>query len=158
MVLTTRLDPRTEPALTAPLAPTLAAVQQISVDLDERAFVFPAGKPLTRLVLHASGRHIQIDAIFAFNATRTPPRLLGLELDDARLLARSLVDAVYLARSQHAISETLRVSIEVLANGYRLHFGELDQGLDLYLGTASIWRVCQALLRAVDAIAPVESH
>ncbi len=153
-MLTTRLVTPADLSQT----PTLAALQQVPVDLDERAYLFPQGKPLTRLVLHPDGRHIRVDAVFAFNATRTPPRLFTLELDDARHLAKTLVDAVYLARTQHAITETMRVTIEVLANGYRLQIGEQDTGLGLYLGTASIWRVCQALLRAIDSIAPVESN
>jgi hypothetical protein len=145
-------------AVASALAPTLAAVQQIPVDLDERAFLFPAGKPLTRIVFQPLPRHVAVEAVFAFNATRTAPRLFTLELDDARLLARTLVDAVFLARTQHAISETMRITVEVLTNGYRLQVGGADEGMALYFGTASVWRVCQALLRAVDAIAPVESN
>ncbi len=153
-MLTTRLSGLADLAGT----PTLASVQQVPVDLDERAFLFPAGKPLTRLVFCPSGRVIQVDAVFAFNASRAVPRLFTLELEDARVLARTIVDAVFLARTQHAITETMRVAVEVLTNGYRLHVGELDGGLDLYFGTASVWRVCQGLLRAVDALSPVETN
>ena len=109
-------------------------------------------------MFHPAGRVIQVDAVFAFNASRAAPRLFTLELEDARLLARTIVDAVFLARTQHAITETMRVAVEVLTNGYRLHVGELDGGMDLYFGTASVWRVCQGLLRAVDALSPVETN
>lgn len=157
-MLTTRLDLPGEFSATS----ALVGVQQVAVDLDERAFLFKpgafGGKPLTRLVFHPAGRVIQVDAVFAFNASRAAPRLFLLELDDARLLARTMVDAVFLARTQHAISETMRIAVEVLTNGYRMHIGELDGGMDLYFGTASVWRLCQGLLRAVDAIAPVESN
>ncbi len=153
-MLTTRLSGLGDLAGT----PTLASIQQVPVDLDERAFLFPAGKPLTRLVFCPAGRTIQVDAVFAFNASRAAPRLFTLELEDARLLARTIVDAVFLARTQHAITETMRVAVEVLTNGYRLHVGELDGGMDLYFGTASVWRVCQGLLRAVDALSPVETN
>ena len=40
-MLTTRLGGTLDLAAT----PTLASVQQVPVDLDERAFLFPAGKP-----------------------------------------------------------------------------------------------------------------
>lgn len=144
------------------LTPTLAAVQQVPVDLDERAFVFRpgpgGGKPLTRLVFHPAGRQIQVEAVFAFNASRTSPRLFTLDLDDGRLLARTLVDAVFLARTQHAITETMRIAVEVLTNGYRLHVGELDSGIEIFFGSASVWRLCQGLLRAIDSISPVESN
>ena len=155
---TTRLEIGADLAAT----PTLASIQQVPVDLDERAFLFRpgpvGGKPLTRLVFIPAGRFIQVEAVFGFNATRASPRLFTLELEDARLLARTMVDAVFLARTQHAISETMRVTMEVLTNGYRMHVGELEGGLDIYFGTASVWRLCQGLLRAVDSLAPVESN
>ena len=91
-MLTTRLSGLGDLAGT----PTLASIQQVPVDLDERAFLFPAGKPLTRLVFHPTGRTIQVDAVFAFNASRAAPRLFTLELEDARVLARTIVDAVFL--------------------------------------------------------------
>ncbi len=154
-MLTTRIDLRTDQAA----APITAAV---AVDLDERAFLFrhgvSGGKPLTRLVFHPAGRQVQVEAVFAFNASRAAPQLFALGLEDARLLARTLVDAVYQARTQHAITETMRIAVEVLTNGYRLHVGEMDAGLDLYFGTGCIWRLCQGLLRAVDVIAAVESN
>ncbi len=157
-MLTTRLEVKGDLGT----LPTLASVQQVAVDLDERAFLFrPAplgGKPLTRLVFLPAGQLVHVDAVFAFNASRAQPRLFSLQLEDARLLARTMVDAVFLARTQHAITETMRMAMEVLSNGYRLHVGELDGGMDLYFGTASIWRLCQGLLRAVDTLSPVETN
>jgi hypothetical protein len=52
----------------------------------------------------------------------------------------------------------MHITIDVLANGYRLQFGDLHKPLELMLGTACIWRVCQGFLRVVDVISPVESH
>lgn len=146
-LLTTRLE-----AVTPVLGP------QVPIDLDERAFLFPAGKPLTRLVIVPDGRRLHFDAVFQFNATRTPPRLFTLGLEDARQLSRSLLDAVYQARTQHAITETMRVTLEVLTNGYRWQFGEGADPLALYFGTGCVWRVIQGMLRAIDSIAPVESN
>jgi hypothetical protein len=130
----------------------------VQVDLDERAFLFPAGKSVSQLILTASGNTVSIDLTFPFNQTRLPPRLAVLDVDDAAVLARCLTMAVYLARTQHAITETMHITIDVLANGYRLQFGDLHKPLELMLGTACIWRVCQGFLRVVDVISPVESH
>jgi hypothetical protein len=142
----------------AETAATLQPLHLVQVDLDERAFLFPAGKGLTRLVLGASGRTVHIDLVFAFNEARTPPRLLTLDREDVRLLGHALVTAVYTAKAQHAISDTMRISIDVLTNGYRLQIGDLSAPTELFLGTGCITRVCQGLLRIVDAVAPVEAN
>lgn len=139
-------------------AATPNAPHVVQVDLDERAFLFPAGKSVSQLILTAAGASVTIDLTFPFNQTRLPPRLAVLAVDDAAVLARSLTMAVYLARTQHAITETMHITIDVLANGYRLQFGDMHKPLELLLGTSCIWRVCQGLLRVVDVISPVQSH
>lgn len=130
----------------------------IEVDLDERAHLFPAGKPMTRLIYAAEGRTIDVDAVFPFNESRTRARVMSLDIDDARELGRRLVDAVYQARTQHVISDGARIAIMVLPNGYQLQIGDLNHATDVFLGTGSIWRVIQGLLRAVDQIAPNEAN
>jgi hypothetical protein len=131
---------------------------EVKVDLDDRAFLFPAGKPLVQLLFCSDGRRIFIDAIYPFNQTRTPPRLLDLHLEDARELGRGLVQAVHFARTQLVVTEGLRVSINVVANGYHLQIGDMNKATEIFLSTACIWRVCQGLLRIVDLTAPVESN
>lgn len=130
----------------------------VEVDLDDRAFLFPPGKPMTRLIYGAEGRIVDIDGIFPFNEARTRARILSLDIADAKDLARRLVDAVYQARTQHVISDTARIAINVLTNGYHLQIGDLNHSTDVFLGTGCIWRVCQGLLRAVDHIAPIEAN
>ncbi len=143
-----------------PLKPDLAAAPShaVHVDLDERSFLFPAGKNLTRLVFSAQGQLIHLDAIYGYNQSRTPPRILTLSLPDAQELARLLVETVFLARTQHAITDTMRITLEVMPNGYRWQIGDINRAVELYLGAACIWRVCQGLLRIIDFIAPVEAH
>ena len=131
---------------------------EIKVDLDERCFLFPAGKSVSQLVLLSDGRTILVDAIYPFNQTRTPPRLAVLGLDDARELGRRLVEAVHTARTQFVGTDGVRISINVIANGYHLQFGDMNAATELFLGTGCIWRVCQGLLRIVDLIAPIESN
>jgi hypothetical protein len=141
-----------------PMPNSPAAPHVVQVDLDERAFLFPAGKSVSQLIFTATGASVAIDLTFPFNQTRLAPRLAVLAADDAAVLARCLTMAVYQARTQHAISETMHITIDVLANGYRLQFGDMHRPLELLLGTACIWRVCQGLLRVVDVISPVQSH
>lgn len=134
------------------------AVFAVNIDLDERAFVFPSGKQITRLVIANDSSEIHFDAIYPFNQARTPPRLFSLNFDDAKELGRQLIDTVYNARTQHALSDTMRIAINVTANGYHLRIGDLNVSTDIYLSTGCIWRVCQGILRVVDHVAPVEAQ
>lgn len=130
----------------------------LAVDLDERAVLYPAGKGLTRINLSAAEGAIAFDAVFAFNESRTAPRFLRLSLDDARELGRRLVDAVYQARPQNAITETMRIGITVHTNGFHLQIGDVGAPVELFLGLNSVWRFTQTVLRAVDRLSPVEAH
>jgi hypothetical protein len=138
--------PKTKPATT------------IKIDLDERAFLFPAGKSISQIAFSTEGRVVHLDAVYPFNESHTPPRLVTLTLDDARELARRLIDAVYQARTQLAVSDGMRIAINVIANGYHLQIGDMNEATDLYFSTGCIWRVCQGLLRIIDSIAPVEAN
>jgi hypothetical protein len=131
---------------------------EVKVDLDDRAFLFPSGKPVIQLAFVAEGRHIHVDALYPFNQTHTPPRIFSLGLEDARELGRRLVEAVHTARTQLVVSDSVRITINVIANGYHLQIGDMNQPIEIFLGTGCIWRVCQALLRTIDYIAPVESN
>jgi len=131
---------------------------EVKIDLDERAFLFPSGKPLVQLIFVAGGRRIHIDCLYPFNEARTPPRIFTLDLTDAKEFGHRLVEAVHTARTQLVISDGVHITINVVPNGYRLQFGDMNQPLELFIGTASIWRVCHGLLRAIDYVAPVESH
>ena len=97
---------------------------EVKVDLDDRAFLFPSGKPVIQLVFLAEGRGIQIDASYPFNQARTPPRIATLDLADAKELGLKLVEVVHTAKSQLVVSESSHITISVLANGYRLQFGQ----------------------------------
>ena len=99
-----------------------------------------------------------IDAVFSFNQSRTPPRLVVLDLEDTREFGRRLVEAVHTAKTQLVVTNGIRITINVVANGYHLHFGDMNSGIELFLGTNCIWRLCQGLLRIADLIAPIESN
>ena len=131
---------------------------EIKVDLDERAYLFPAGKSVSQLLFLSDGRTIFIEAVYPFNQSHTPPRLVALDLEDAREFGRRLIEAVHCARTQMVVTSGIRISINVVANGYHLQFGDMNNATELFLGTNCIWRVCQGLLRIADLIAPVESN
>lgn len=131
---------------------------EIKIDLDERSFLFPAGKSVSQLLLLSEGKTVFVEAIYPFNQTRTPPRIISLSLDDVREFGRRLVEAVHGARTQFVVTSGARITINVIANGYHLQFGDMNLPTELFLGTSCIWRVCQGLLRIVDLISPVESN
>jgi hypothetical protein len=131
---------------------------EVKVDLDERAFLFPAGKSVAQLFFLSDGRRIFVEAVYPFNQSHTPPRLLTLDFDDAKDLGRRLIEAVHHARTQIVATAGIRITINVVPNGYHLQIGDLNHATELFLSTACIWRVCQGLLRIIDLIAPVESN
>src|SRR5262249_42953018 len=107
------------PRLVAALKPKF----EVKVDLDDRAFLFPAGKSIAQLLLLSDGTTIQIEAVYQFNQSRTPPRLLVLDYEDAKELGRRLVEAVHHARTQLVMTAGVRITINVVANGYHLRIG-----------------------------------
>ena len=148
------MPPQSVPRLHAALKPKF----EVKVDLDDRAFLFPAGKSVAQLLFLSDGASIQIEAVYPFNQSRTPPRLLTLDFEDASELGRRLVEAVHHARTQLVITEGVRITVNVVANGYHLQIGDMNDATELFLSTGCIWRVCQGLLRIVDLIAPVEAN
>jgi hypothetical protein len=142
------------PRLVADLKPKF----EVKVDLDERAFLFPAGKSVAQLLFLSDGKRIFVEAVYPFNQSHTPPRLLTLDFDDAKDLGRRLIEAVHHARTQIVATAGIRITINVVPNGYHLQIGDMNHSTELFLGTACIWRVCQGLLRIIDLIAPAESN
>ncbi|MBF0310497.1 MAG: hypothetical protein HQL56_13305 [Magnetococcales bacterium] len=137
----------------------LTVLHAVSVDLDERAFLFPEGKLMNQLRFAAlANGEVQIDAVYAFNASRSTPELVRLSLDDARELAKRLVEGVYRAQTQHIASDSTRITLFVIANGYMIQIGDMNNAQEIFLSTSVIWRVCQALLRVVDMLTPAQTH
>jgi hypothetical protein len=140
--------------------PNLAAPDAvIRVDLDDRAYLFPAGRQVTQLQFMAYKPHmIRVEAVYAFNESRANPELFALPIEDARDLSRKLVDTVYRAQSSQIVSRETSLSVTVVANGYVLEFGARENPSVLMLSTGCIWRVCNGLTRAVDMISPIAAH
>jgi hypothetical protein len=141
----------TLPAIRAPVAPP-----QFKVELDDRAILLPDGKVVQHLVVtaQADGR-IRLDGVFAFNVMGRSPHILTMTEDDAAAFTAELIAAVYAAKTSFMFSERLKMTITVVANGYRLEVQDGQEGQDsfeLYLSTGVIWRVIKGLLAAIDAL------
>ena len=143
-----------ESAKPAAEAPALA-----KVELDDRCFLFPDGKVMSHLLIAREGPdRIALDAVFTFNGTRLPARILNLSREELKLFARELLDSVYAAKSGFVLRDTLKISIIVVANGYRIEFQRSESKCEIYLSTGAIWRFVRGLLGAADAASPVISN
>src|SRR5215216_5598294 len=89
---------------------------EVKVDLDDRSFLFPAGKSLAQLVFLSDGKLVFVEAVYPFNQSRTPPRIMTLEFDDAKEFGRGLIQAVHYARTQLVVTTGVRITISVVAN------------------------------------------
>lgn len=154
------MEHRLPPVTPFPAAvPRAASEVVIKVDLDERAFLFPQHKALTHLNLHVVKPNlVRVEAGFGFNQSRASPVLFDLAVDECNEFSKRLVDAVFRARSTEIVTRNLSLTLTVAANGYILNFSEQDRVVELYLGTASIWRVCNGFARAVDLLSPISSN
>ncbi len=135
-------------------------IYTVNVEADDRTVLFPAGKFLSHLLVHAwSDERVQLDAVFTFNQAKEPALLAELDIEEARDLSRAIVDAVFQGRTQHVITppET-RLGVVFNPNGFTLVFGEGDAARDLFIASPAILRVAQAMLRAVDALEAPQTH
>ncbi|CAA7626331.1 hypothetical protein [Magnetospirillum sp. UT-4] len=130
----------------------------VNIDLDERAFVFPAGKSLLQLKVVAFESGLSFEGVFAFNNGKAQHHLFKLNVEDAVDFSRKLVDGVYRAQSGHLLSDYVMVSLNVVANGYVFQIGDMTDPKEIYIGTGSIWRVCKGLLQALDHVRPKQSN
>jgi hypothetical protein len=131
----------------------------VNVEMDDRTFLFPDGKFLSHILVGSTAENmITLDGVFHFNGTRSDPRFCVLDLDDARELSRKLIDAFYQGRTQHVITDTVRIAIVFNPNGFVVQFGELRSTTDLFINPPSVLRLTQGLLRVIDSISPVLSH
>jgi hypothetical protein len=136
-----------------------AARSVIAVDMDERAFLFPETRAIAQLKFTADlAGTISIDFVYAHNASHMPPSRLTLQYDDAKQFCLRLVDAIYRAQTQNAISDSANIAITMAANGYIFIMEDSGRQRQLYLSTSVIWRVCNALCRMVDVQSPIAAH
>ncbi len=131
----------------------------VKVELDERAYVFPAGRQIMQLHFLAFRPHmITIEAVYAFNESKASPELIELPIDDARQLSRKLVESVYRAQPSQVVSRETTLTLATVANGYIIEFGSHERPTTLMLSTGCIWRVCNGLARVIDMISPIAAN
>ena len=132
-----------------------ALTPQFKVELDDRAILLPDGKIVQHLIIQQdSSGPIAVDGVFAFNRTQRSARLLTLSLADAGAFAAELVGAVYAAKTSFVFGADVKITITVVANGYRLEVQDGGEPFELYLSTGVIWRVIKGLLAAIDSASP----
>ncbi|PWC35722.1 hypothetical protein [Azospirillum sp. TSO22-1] len=131
----------------------------VNVELDDRSFLFPAGKPLSHLMIHVDEAGlVRLDAVFQFNESRQPAEIAALGEDDARDFARALIDAVYQGRTQHVLSDEARLAVIFNPNGFVLKFGEERALRELFVNSPAIIRIAQGIMRVVDRLAAALPH
>ena len=170
--------------------PRPSGPREVRIDLNERCYLFPAGKGVSHLVIApASGLAgeagadpsgwiglagggateqgdgpgpgpgpggIDLRAIFAFNQSKSDSTIDSFTLDEARDLARTIIEGVYQARTQSVFLDGRRMGLVCNTNGFVL--SGHDGAYDLFVSGQLIITVANALLRVVDSIAPIEAH
>ena len=81
-----------------------------------------------------------------------------LDLDEARDVARALLDAVFQGRSQHVLSEQSKTAVVFNPNGFVIRFGEDRTLRELLIASPAIVRLSQGILRVADRISALIPH
>ena len=143
---------------------------EVRVDLNERCFLFPEGKgvshvivgpaplsdPLTAGMGSESAPTIELRAVFSFNQSKTDGTIDHFSLDDARALARTMIEGVYQARTQTVFLDGRTLGLVCNVNGFVLT-GH-DHAYDLFIAGQLIVTLANALLRVADSLTPVQAH
>lgn len=134
----------------------------INVEVDDRTVLFPDGKFLSHIALSeeetAGDGAVRLEGVFLFNESRLGPEVATLPVEDARELARSILDAVFQGRTQHVLSETAKVAVVFNPNGFVLRFGEGAALRELFIGSPAIVRLAQGILRMADRLSALPPH
>lgn len=133
----------------------------INIEVDDRTVLFPDGKFLSHIALHegeAAEGALRLEGVFLFNESRLGPEIASLDVEDARELARSILDAVFQGRTQHVLSETAKVAVVFNPNGFVLRFGEGAALRELFIGSPAIVRLAQGVLRMADRLSALPAH
>ncbi|MBP2233310.1 hypothetical protein J2847_006647 [Azospirillum agricola] len=130
----------------------------INVEMDERTVLFPDGKFLSHVSVFEEDGRVRLEAVFLFNESRQPADIATLDAEDARELARAVMDGVFQGRTQHVLSDTAKVALIFNPNGFILRFGEGAALRELFVASPAIIRLAQGLLRMVDRLSAAPAH
>ncbi len=139
-------------------APTRSRIV-VNVEMDDRSVLFPDGKFLSHIAIsETADARIRLDGVFHFNESRLDPMIGLLAVEDARDLARAMLEAVFQGRTQHVLSDEAKIAIVFNPNGFVLRIGE-DRALrELFVASPAILRLAQGILRMVDRASALPAH
>ena len=103
-------------------------------------------------------RHLAGEVVIRVDDFPSEEVLDSLEIEDARELARSILDAVFQGRTQHVLSQTTKVAVVFNPNGFVLRFGEGAALRELFIGSPAIIRLAQGILRMTDRLSAMPAH
>jgi hypothetical protein len=130
-----------------------------NVEMDDRTVLFPDGKFLSHIaVSEGPDSRVRMEAVFHFNESRAETLIAALHVEDARDLARAMLEAVFQGRTQHVLSDEAKVAVVFNPNGFLLRFGEDRTLRELFIASPAIVRLAQGVLRTVDRIEALRPH
>ena len=130
----------------------------INVEMDERSVLFPDGKFLSHISLYEEDGVVRLDGVFLFNDSRLPPDIAALAVEDARELARAILNGVFQGHTQHVLSDSAKIALIFNPNGFLLRFGAGAALRELFVASPAIIRLAQGLLRVVDRASAPPAH
>ena len=138
---------------------TASEQPSVTVELDDRSFLFPQHKPVSHLKVQVTPEgDVELSVIYEFNQTRHDNRLCSLNSDDCRQFARKLIDGYYQGRTQNVLSDTAKIGIVFNPNGFLVMFQQSEPQVDLFISPSSLLRLTRGLLKLLDKVLPVASH
>ena len=136
-----------------------AAGPSVTIELDDRSFLFPQHKPVSHLKVQATpDGEIEFSVIYEFNQSKHDSQLCVLNTDDCQQFARSLIDGYYQGRTQNVLSNTAKIGIVFNPNGFLIMFQQPGPQSDLFISPSSLLRLTRGLLKLLDKIQPVAAH
>lgn len=146
---------------------------EVRVDLNERCFLFPGGKGVSHIIVGPApmpdpdaawlldldddpAPTIEMRAVYAFNQSKADGTIDRFSLEDARALARAMIEGVYQARTQTVFLDGRTLGLVCNVNGFVLT-GH-DGAYDLFISGQLIITLANALLRVADFLTPVQAH
>ncbi len=159
--LTTAEDAEAAAAADLGTDPSAASARSpsVTIELDDRSFLFPQHKPVSHLKVQVTpDGDIELSVVYEFNASKHDSRLCTLNTEDSRQFSRKLIDGYYQGRTQNVLSDTAKIGIVFNPNGFLVMFQQPGPQLDLFISPSSLLRLTRGLLKLLDKVMPVAAH
>ena len=140
-------------------APGAKAEPSVTVELDDRSFLFPQHKPVSHVkATRGPQGDIELSVIYEFNNAKQDSHLFRLSTGDCQQLCRKMIDGYYQGRTQNVLSEGAKIGIVFNPNGFLIMFQQPEPQSDLFISPSSLLRLARGLLKLLDKILPVAAH